>query len=203
MGVRMPTVGVRLLTAASLLAADLNGSSDPYCTFKLENSSYRSKCIPKTLNPTWNENFELSFEEDSSVVQMEVFDHDVVGSHDSLGTAEIPLRDLVHGIEKVFWIKLQGGETGENLVATLSTIFKKRKKKNLENVNTNSTFNKGRVQIGLTALDFGIGFTKDATDSPMVAMRRRTSASKQWGHSYGSLRKRSQTRTHSSLRKSK
>mmetsp|Transcript_7750 Transcript_7750/g.9597 ORF Transcript_7750/g.9597 Transcript_7750/m.9597 type:complete len:203 (+) Transcript_7750:1102-1710(+) len=175
----MPTVAVRLLSAVSLLAADINGSSDPYCTFKLGEASYQSKRIPHSLNPTWNESFELEFKSaGSEKLELHVFDHDAVGAHDSLGTAIVELGDLIVGIEKTFWVKLEGGETGENIVATIGNMFKKRKKKSAD---VAVSLNKGQVQIGLTAIDFGYGYHEQSCDSPMLRLHRAKSAMFGWG----------------------
>jgi hypothetical protein len=84
-----------LLSASGLSKADVFGKSDPYCVVKVNgDSQYKSSIIKKTLNPHWNEEVELKFEDYSedfaqTVITFEVFDHDVVGSHDFLGQAQL------------------------------------------------------------------------------------------------------------------
>ena len=48
--------------ARSLRGKDISGQSDPFCTFYLStnpHARYNTSYKPKTLNPTWNEEFVL------------------------------------------------------------------------------------------------------------------------------------------------
>lgn len=56
----------------------------------------KTKVIPKSLNPTWNEFFDLGIHETDVAkgnVTIEVFDKDKIGS-ESLGSATLALKDL-------------------------------------------------------------------------------------------------------------
>ena len=53
------TLTVTLLRGSGLAAADSNGKSDPYVKLSLGKSKAKSKTIPKTLDPEWNEKFEF------------------------------------------------------------------------------------------------------------------------------------------------
>lgn len=53
------TLTVSLLRGSGLAAADSNGKSDPYVKLSLGKSKAKSKTIPKTLDPEWNERFEF------------------------------------------------------------------------------------------------------------------------------------------------
>lgn len=57
-----PRVGitVTLISGQGLLAADSNGLSDPYCILRLGNSRKKSRVIPMTLNPVWEQEFEFA-----------------------------------------------------------------------------------------------------------------------------------------------
>uniref|UniRef100_A0A4W5L2Q3 C2 domain-containing protein n=1 Tax=Hucho hucho TaxID=62062 RepID=A0A4W5L2Q3_9TELE len=51
---------VKIIKATDLLAADLNGKSDPFCVLELGNDRLQTHTIYKTLNPNWNKVFTLS-----------------------------------------------------------------------------------------------------------------------------------------------
>ena len=118
------------------------------------------------MNPTWNQTFQFSVSNpETDHLHLEVYDHDTVGSDDSLGDAKIPLKDLVMGQEKIMWVKLEGGEMGENVVGMASgevmsriTGFLRKKPATpapAAAAKKDSIINKGQVQLGLTAVDFG------------------------------------------------
>jgi Ca2+-dependent lipid-binding protein len=39
--------------------AQLWGTSDPYCILTVSDSARRSRVVPRTLNPVWDEHFQL------------------------------------------------------------------------------------------------------------------------------------------------
>ena len=55
------TVKVRIIQAAKIPSADVNGQSDPYCSVTLGRVTKRTKAIERTLNPVWNEGFCRSY----------------------------------------------------------------------------------------------------------------------------------------------
>jgi len=108
---RTGTVRVKLLSAAGLKAADLNGKSDPYAVLSLGGKQHKSTVVSKTLSPRWDETF--SFEGTlgdltSESLQLELFDKDRITRDDSLGTASVSLRDLLTVREKALDVQLSG-----------------------------------------------------------------------------------------------
>ena len=104
-------VRVKLLSAAGLRAADLNGKSDPYAVLSLGGKQHKSTVVSKTLSPRWDETF--SFEGTlgdltSESLQLELFDKDRITRDESLGTASVSLRDLLTFREKAFDVQLSG-----------------------------------------------------------------------------------------------
>lgn len=127
------TVAVLLKNAKDLIAADLNGKSDPYCKItvispeKFNNFKKgtcpkpcsKSKTIYKTLNPTWDEKIQV-VGWPGGVLLIDVMDYDKVGSHDPLGFTGVPLANLQPGKEQEFSEKLKGVSTGTlNFAVTL------------------------------------------------------------------------------------
>ena len=86
------TAIVRVLRGSHLRAADRHGKSDPYCVLQSAGGQTAKTSVKKgTLHPEWDESLELSVSDSSALIFLEVWDHDVIGRHDSLGAGEIPL----------------------------------------------------------------------------------------------------------------
>ena len=105
------------IEAKDLLASDSNGFSDPY--FKvphrqngvvdLPGKKNRSKTIKKNLNPVWNHSFEIEFNPTiCNKLNIEVYDYDLLGKDDLIGTGFIALERIISGGQDSFeeWIPL-------------------------------------------------------------------------------------------------
>ncbi|XP_017286969.1 fer-1-like protein 4 [Kryptolebias marmoratus] len=89
-------VRVYIVKATSLAPTDPNGKADPYLIVKVGDQSLDSKdrYIPKQLNPTFGEVFELtvSFPLETELV-ITVMDHDLVGADDVIGETRVDLEN--------------------------------------------------------------------------------------------------------------
>jgi hypothetical protein len=92
----MGTLRVDALDAEDLEAADSNGKSDPFCQFELNGQEvFKTKTIKKTLNPQWNEFFEVAVPSRTAAkFRVNVFDWDMTSGDDPLGGADVDLSDL-------------------------------------------------------------------------------------------------------------
>ncbi|MBE3045725.1 hypothetical protein IMZ48_24900 [Candidatus Bathyarchaeota archaeon] len=92
----MGTLRLDLLDAQDLQAADRNGKSDPFCKFDLNGKEvFKSKTQKKTLNPVWNEFFEVPVPSRLGAdFSLSVWDWDLATQPDPLGTANISLGEL-------------------------------------------------------------------------------------------------------------
>lgn len=92
----MGNLRIDLLDGSDLPAADSNGKSDPYCKFELNGQEvFKSKTQKKTLNPTWNEFFEVTVPSRTAAkFQCKVYDYDFADKPDYLGGAYINLEQL-------------------------------------------------------------------------------------------------------------
>jgi len=93
-------VHVNLVSATGLRAADQNGTSDPYAILRLGSTRRRSRTVPTSLNPVWDEDFEftcLQGQVESSSIGIDIWDKDIFSRDDFLGHAELPLSLLVGG----------------------------------------------------------------------------------------------------------
>jgi hypothetical protein len=64
--------------ARGLIAADKNGSSDPYAILVYGGHKHATKTISRTLNPTWNDHFELRNVQHDAEFKVRVMDSDTV-----------------------------------------------------------------------------------------------------------------------------
>ena len=112
------TLRLTVLRARNLLAADRGGTSDPYVRIHVGEAvkeCKKTKVVKKTLNPEFDEDFDirLSGAQRRSLLTLECFDYDMIGSDDSLGKVGIALESLVFDREYTQWLKLEG-EDEEN-----------------------------------------------------------------------------------------
>lgn len=86
----VPRCFVKLQSAHGLRSADRGGTSDPYCVCEVPGkpmTRFTSKVVKKTLNPTWDEEAELSGYSPGDSLQLQVIDDDGKRAKgDSLGT---------------------------------------------------------------------------------------------------------------------
>ena len=92
----MGLLRVDVLDAQNLPSADSNGKSDPYVKFEFNGQEvFKSKTQKKTLNPTWNEFFELPVpSRTAATFKATVWDWDFADKPDFLGAADINLGQL-------------------------------------------------------------------------------------------------------------
>jgi len=100
---RTQSFKVTVVSARGLRAADMNGKSDPYCICDVPgfpSARAKTKTIKKTLNPEWNETFELIGCTASSpgqpVLEFTLMDYDFFRD-DLLGKATLMSDDLQSG----------------------------------------------------------------------------------------------------------
>uniref|UniRef100_A0A3P8TI72 Multiple C2 and transmembrane domain containing 1 n=1 Tax=Amphiprion percula TaxID=161767 RepID=A0A3P8TI72_AMPPE len=88
-------VSISLIEGRGLQPMDANGLSDPYVKFRMGHQKYKSKTIPKTLNPQWREQFDFHlYEEQGGYVDITVWDKDAGKKDDFMGRCTIDLSLL-------------------------------------------------------------------------------------------------------------
>ncbi|KAI5710196.1 hypothetical protein M8J75_006559 [Diaphorina citri] len=112
-------VTIVLIHGKNLLPMDEDGLSDPYVKFRLGQEKYKSKVIPKTLNPSWLEQFDLHmYDDQSQELELTVWDKDR-SKDDFMGRCTIDLscleRETTHKIKKPL-------EDGGGVISLLLTI---------------------------------------------------------------------------------
>eukprot|EP00697_Spironema_sp_BW2_P002309 gnl/Spiro4/13088_TR6939_c0_g2_i1.p1 gnl/Spiro4/13088_TR6939_c0_g2~~gnl/Spiro4/13088_TR6939_c0_g2_i1.p1 ORF type:complete len:509 (-),score=82.32 gnl/Spiro4/13088_TR6939_c0_g2_i1:85-1557(-) len=105
-------VHVAAIEGRDLIVADINGFSDPYLIFTIdEGQKFKTEIIYKNLNPVWNESLRtrcLPVHSLESNLNIEVWDHDTIGSDDYMGQLSIPLRSLIDQQVHTQWFAVQG-----------------------------------------------------------------------------------------------
>ncbi|KAJ8400042.1 hypothetical protein AAFF_G00400810 [Aldrovandia affinis] len=88
-------VSISLIEGRNLLPMDTNGLSDPYVKFRLGHQKYKSKTMPKTLNPQWREQFDFHlYEENGGVLEITVWDKDAGKRDDFIGRSLLDLSGM-------------------------------------------------------------------------------------------------------------
>lgn len=96
-GLLEPPTHISLSCAKCLSFRPFNstGTSDPYVKFKADGKQiYKSRTIPKNLNPQWNEKFCVPIEDISMPLVIKVFDFDRVSSDDPMGMVTVDLSQI-------------------------------------------------------------------------------------------------------------
>lgn len=112
--------------ANGLISEDFNGKSDPYLKLFINGDiSHKSKTIPKTLNPVFNDIFEETVNDINTVnsIKLELYDEDDIGTDDFLGYTLIDLPSTnAYNFMKRYDLTRKPGETAGEIF--VSVIFR-------------------------------------------------------------------------------
>ena len=106
---------VGLYSARDLVACDVNGYSDPFVQITVGSAVAKSKVVKKSTNPTFNEAIIVDVQPGACVVEIQVYDHDIVGSNEFMGQVLFPISQLVVGEEKRSKFTLCPRSSGDNV----------------------------------------------------------------------------------------
>ncbi|CAO3590690.1 unnamed protein product [Absidia cylindrospora] len=77
---------VKVVRAENLAPLDKNGLSDPYLVLEFgDKQSSRTKTMYETLNPRWDQMFDIWLDEKATDVLAVVYDEDLIGTHGECG----------------------------------------------------------------------------------------------------------------------
>lgn len=127
---------IKVIEAKNLKAADLNGFSDPYVKLSVDKKEHKTKIIKKTLNPEWNEMFQIDGVATNSVLSLKIYDWDRLSKDELLGSVDIDLSQCGVGKLTDKWYNLQNFK-GEIHVAI--QILKRGVKGDLEGLSSLSS----------------------------------------------------------------
>ncbi|XP_041519277.1 multiple C2 and transmembrane domain-containing protein 1 isoform X3 [Microtus oregoni] len=114
-------VSITLIEGRDLKAMDSNGLSDPYVKFRLGHQKYKSKIMPKTLNPQWREQFDFHlYEERGGIIDITAWDRDSGKRDDFIGRCQVDLSSLSREQTHKLELQLEEGEGHLVLLVTLT-----------------------------------------------------------------------------------
>ncbi|KAK9971391.1 hypothetical protein ABG768_024760 [Culter alburnus] len=116
---------VKVIKATDLMAADLNGKSDPFCVLELGNNRLQTHTIYKTLNPEWNKVFTFPVKDIHEVLEVTVFDEDGDKAPDFLGKVALPLLSIRNGQQVACPLRKEnlGGLSKGAIILELEVIY--------------------------------------------------------------------------------
>ncbi|KAJ8417396.1 hypothetical protein AAFF_G00286230 [Aldrovandia affinis] len=95
----------KVIKATDLLAADLNGKSDPFCVLELGNDRLRTHTLYKSLKPEWNKVFTFPVKDIHEALEVTIYDEDGDKAPDFLGRVAIPLLSVHNGQQISYLLK--------------------------------------------------------------------------------------------------
>jgi len=143
---------IEVVEASGIVASDQGtGKSNPFVKLKLGPQKVKTKTLPKSSNPKWNQTFVLQVDNPQvDVINLTLCDQEKINRDVILGEAVVRLADLVKDDEKTLFVQLSGmaetdsgktkatGEVKVNLTlidwetdAPLSTTIKDKKRRPL------------------------------------------------------------------------
>ncbi|XP_076595625.1 multiple C2 and transmembrane domain-containing protein 2 isoform X2 [Chaetodon auriga] len=116
---------VKVIKAADLMAADLNGKSDPFCVLELGNDRLQTHTVYKSLHPEWNKVFTFPVKDIHDVLVATIFDEDGDKAPDFLGKVAIPLLSIRRGQQITFPLRKEdlGRLSKGSITLELEVIF--------------------------------------------------------------------------------
>ena len=92
------TLHITVLRGVDLKAMDWN-NSDPYAKVTCNRKEFKTRVIKGSLNPEWNEKFEIDVTDPEARLMISIWDRDLVGSDDYMGAFEVRVGDVGEGTE--------------------------------------------------------------------------------------------------------
>ena len=115
---------LRILEGRSLKAMDSNGFSDPYVIVRVGKHEFVTKIKFRTLNPVWNETFELELpSKEYTDVRLTVMDNDLVGADDLIGEATAECGSS----KQRLWLSLENSEFPDGCGDVLIELWRRNR----------------------------------------------------------------------------
>ncbi|KAL3512244.1 hypothetical protein ACH5RR_024961 [Cinchona calisaya] len=112
----LPSTGrklyVTLVEGKNLVVKDKFGKSDPYVKLQYGKAIQRSKAVPHTSDPTWNQKFEFDEIGGGEYLKIKCYTEETFGE-EGIGSARVNMEGLVERSARDVWIPLEKVNSGE------------------------------------------------------------------------------------------
>jgi len=115
---------IALVQARDLMRMDFSlfgrkGKSDPYAVISVGAKEYRTKIIRNSVNPVWEEEWEVVIDvARGQVVHINLWDWDQGMADEFMGRVSIPIHALVNRAQTDLWINLEEATSGRIRIRT-------------------------------------------------------------------------------------
>lgn len=113
-------IKLELLAAKNLVAANLNGTSDPYAIITCSSQKRFSSMVQGSRNPMWGEIFDFYAEELPAEIKVAIYDWDIIWKSTMLGSMTLNIQ--VEGETDAVWYMLDS-TCGQVCLQTMTKRF--------------------------------------------------------------------------------
>lgn len=103
---------ITIVEGKELMVKDKFGKSDPYVKLQYGKAMLRTKSVPHTPNPVWNQKFEFDEIGGGEYLKIKCCSEEMFGD-DNIGGARVNLEGLVEGSVRDVWVPLEKVNSGE------------------------------------------------------------------------------------------
>ncbi|GER30541.1 plant synaptotagmin [Striga asiatica] len=103
---------ITVVEGKDLVVKDKIGKSDPYVKLQYGKATQKTKSVPHSPNPTWNQRFEFDEIGGGEYLKIKCFTEETFGD-ESIGSALVNLEGLVEGLIRDVYIPLEKVNSGE------------------------------------------------------------------------------------------